>query len=126
MTLDEAKRVIDRAWNAGPRAIDWNEVEEASMVIVAETGAVYEPPDHHDLFARRRRPFARAPKVVAPSSRGTPSGYDTAVRQPNYAQVGPLPVEASTRPERPRYRPVAEQEAYRDLLDRDEKPPGWP
>lgn len=43
MNIDEARRVIDRAWHSAPASVDWNEIEEASMVIVAETGKPYDP-----------------------------------------------------------------------------------
>jgi len=67
MTLEEAMDVIDLAWHSPPGAIDWNTVEEASMVIVAETGKPYLP----GVDAKDPRPM---------ESRGTPDGYDAAVR----------------------------------------------
>lgn len=115
MSLDEAKRVIDRAWNMPPVAIDWNDVEEASMVIAAETGATYVPPYANDDVADQMRERAKAP----PSSRGTPSGYNAGARRGGTV--------AGTGNTRPRYRGAPrEDRAMRELLEHDERPPGWP
>lgn len=127
MNLDEAKRIIDRAWNSGPRSIDWNEVEEASMVIVAETGTIYVP-DTDDMAPWPRR---RAPRAAAPSSRGTKSGYDAGARRGGvlprpegiinaHGMLSETSLAKTSRGVSPRERDL------RDLFDQDEKPPGWP
>lgn len=116
MNLDEAKAVIDRAWNSGPKSIDWNDVEEASMVIAAETGSIYVPPEDEMAPWPRRE----APRAPVASSRGTKSGYDAGARRGEGKVRPSAPVHRSVRGSIPR------EHSVRDLLEQDEKPPGWP
>jgi hypothetical protein len=126
MTLDEAKAVIDRAWNSGPSAVDWNDVEEASMVIAAETGEAYIPAED-DMAAWPGRVARKAP---APSSRGTQGGYDAAARQGDGIATGianaSRMLSSSRGFEKTSRGTVPRSRSMRDLLDRDTKPPGWP